>query len=242
MNSLVIEIPVISDLALVVMKRVIDQNEATQRIQDENAGPVPLAAALSDFFELASSLENGPQQVEPEIISEIADYALDLLDRHAHQLQVLDIHDQRDNMARIFVSLAIWFARRDAVMNNLAGPADGFANLVNGENDTSELATLALLIQEVLDSASDEMKLDQDRSDPWRSWRVLNLNAGIAATRSLDPELMQSTFDIIGRRLPYDMPGFFADGRRRMKGQAVPAPVIEMMEQYAQKWPDKLPH
>ena len=222
--------------------RVIDENEKTQRIQAEASGPLPLASALSDFFQLASSIENGAQEIEPEVITEITHYALDLLDRLAQQLRVLDIHDQRDPMARIFASLALWFARREATIDNLSGTAEGFASLVNGENDKSELARLTLLIQEVLQSASDELKRDEDRTDPWRPWRVLNLNSGIAATRSLDPLLMQQIFDSLGQHLPDDMPGFFADGRRRMKGQNVPDEIRSVMEQYAEKWPASLPH
>ena len=242
MNSLEINIPTVSDLALQVMMRVIDENEKTRRIQDEQSGPVALAAALSDFFQMASSIENGADGIEPEVITDISQYALELLDRLAQQLRVLDIHDQRDRMARIYVSLTLWFARRGAVIDNLAGTADGFANLVNGENDQAELAKLTLLIQEVLQVASSDMQKDEDRSDPWRPWRVLNLNSGIAATRALDPMLMQETFDLLEQRLPDDMPGFFADGRRRMKGQNVPDEIRAVMEQYADKWPTRLPH
>lgn len=242
MNSLRIEIPFISDLALQVMKRVIDENEVTQNITDEDSGPIPLASALSDFFQLASGLEHDDQRPDAETISELGHYALDLFDRLSYQLRQLDIHDQRDNLARVFASLAVWFARRDAVMDNLDGAADGFANLVNGENSAGELAKLSQMMDEVLEAATDEMKLDQDRSNPWRPWRVLNLNSGVAATRSLDAELMQSTFEKLGRRLPYDMPGFFADGKRQMDAQDVPQRVRDVMNRYAEKWPGKSPH
>ncbi|MGD2116826.1 MAG: hypothetical protein PVG66_00560 [Chromatiales bacterium] len=242
MSSLVIEIPAISDQTLEVMKRVIDENEKTQKITDAESGPLPLAAALSDFFQLASSVENGNQQLETDVISELAEYALDLLDRLAHQLWQLDIHDQGDNLARIYISLSVWFARRNAVLDNLQGSADGFANLVNRENNMDELANLSQLMDEILEAASDKLKMDEDRSNPWRPWRVLNLNSGVAATRSLNTRLMQATFEKLGRRLPYDMPGFFADGKRQMDAQDVPQEVRDLMTRYAEKWPEKSPH
>ena len=242
MSSLVIEIPPVSDLALVIMQRVIQENEKTQIITDPEAGPIPLASALSDFFQLASGLEHEGQQPGEEVMSELAHYALDLVDRLSYQLRQLDIHDQRDNLARVFVSLAVWFARHDAVLDNLGGTAEGFANLVNGENDQGELAALSRLIDEVLEGAAEQLKMDEDRSDTWRPWRVLNLNSGIAATRSLDTQLMEATFEKMGRRLPYDMPLFFADGRRKMDGQNVPQEVREVMDRYAEKWPAKSPH
>lgn len=242
MSSLAIEIPPVSDLALVIMQRVIQENERTQIITDPDAGPIPLASALSDFFQLASGLEHEGQQPGEEVMSELAHYALDLVDRLSYQLRQLDIHDQRDNLARVFVSLAVWFARHDAVLDNLGGTAEGFANLVNGENDQGELAALSRLIDEVLEGAAEQLKMDEDRSDAWRPWRVLNLNSGIAATRSLDTRLMEETFEKMGRRLPYDMPLFFADGRRKMDGQNVPQEVREVMDRYAEKWPAKSPH
>ena len=242
MSSLVIEIPAISNMALEIMKRVIDENEKTQKITDEQLGPLALGAALSDFFELASGLELQEQPVEVEAVSELAHYAMDLLDRMKSQLWYLDIHDERENQSRLFVSLAVWFARRNAIMDNLQGTADSFAILVNGENDGNELAGMSRLMDEVLQAASDEMQRDEDKSDPWRAWRVLNLNSGVAATRSLDTQLMESIFEKMEARLANDLPGFFADGKRQMDTQDVPQEVRDVMDRYAAKWPDISTH
>ena len=140
------------------------------------------------------------------------------------------------------LALAVWLVRRDAILNNLEGTADGFAMLTNGLSDPRELAEICLLMGEVLDAASVAQQTDTDRSNPWRPWRILNLNAGIAATRSLDPQLMEQTFEQLGRRLPHDMPGFLADGKRRMATQDIPAPVREIMDRFVGRWPDKPPH
>jgi hypothetical protein len=242
MCPLLIEMPTISDLALQTMTRVINENEKTQKIADRDSGPIALASALSDFFQLASGLEHEGQKPDAEVISELADYALDLLDRLSYQARQLDIHDQSENLACVFVSVAVWFARRDAILRNLDGAADGFANLINGTSESEQLALMSQLIDEVQEAASDELKIDEDRSNPWRPWRVLTLNSGIAATRSLDPALMSATFEKMGRRLPYDMSGFFADGKRQMDAQAVPQEVRDVMTQYAEKWPERSPH
>ena len=242
MSSLVIEIPVISDLALEIMKRVIDENEKTHKITDEQSGPIPLASAMSDFFQLASALENGEQLEDSAAISELAHYALDLVDRLQAQLWYLDIHDLRDRLSRLFASLAVWFARQDAILDNLNGAADSFAILVNGENDTAVLADMCRLMNEVLEAASNEIKMDEDRSDQFRPWRVLNLNSGVAATRSFDAKLMQETFERMERRLPHDLPGFFADGKRQVQMQEVPENVREVMTQFADKWATQLTH
>ncbi len=242
MTSLVIEIPVISDLALEIMKRAIDENEKTQKINDEQSGPIPLASAMSDFFQIASAVENGQQLEDDEAITELADYAIDLVDRLQSQLWYLDIHDQRDALSRLFASLAVWFARQHATLNNLNGAADSFAILVNGENDAATLASMSQMMDELLQAASDEIKMDQDRSDQFRPWRVLNLNAGVAATRSFDTQLMENTFENMGRRLSYDMPGFLADGKRQASTQQVPQEVVDILNRFAEKWPTPKPH
>ena len=239
MSSLDIETPAISNLALEIMKRAIDENEKTQKIENPELGPLPLASAMSDFFELATGLDEGEQLPDAAAMTELAHYTMDLLDRLASQLWHLDIHDQRDNMARLFVSLAVWFARRHAALENLQATADSFAILVNGENDSAALASLSQYIDEVLEAASEGIKTDEDRSDPWRPWRVLNLNSGVAATRSLDTQLMQDIFEKMELRLPYDLPGFFADGKRQMDEQDVPQEVRDVINKYAEKWPYK---
>ena len=242
MSSLVIEIPAISDLALDIVKRAIEENEKTQKIPDPDLGPLPLASALSDFFELAAGLEQQEQQPDNDSMTELSHYTLDLVDRLASQIWHLDIHNKRDNLARLFVCLAVWFARRDAKLENLQATADSFAILVNAENDAVELANMSRFIDEVLDAASDTIKADEDKTDPWRPWRVLNLNSGVAATRALEPELMESIFKKMEQRLPYDIPGFFADGKRQMDAQDVPQEVRDVMTRYAEKWPDKSQH
>jgi len=242
MTSLVIEIPAISDMALEVMKRVIDENEKTQAIDDPQGGPIPVANALSDFFQLASGLEQQGQQPDTETMTELAHYALDLFDRLSYQLRQLDIHDQRNNIAGVFVSSAAWFARRGAELDNLTGVADGFASLVNGTHAPAELVELAGLGNEILQAATEEIQLDADRSDPWRPWRVLNLNMGIAATRSLDVPVIRQTFETLERRVPHDLPGFFADGKRQMDQQDVPQEVRDVVTGFSEKWPMKAAH
>ena len=237
MSALVIEMPVISDYALQVMQAVFDENEKTKTITNKESGPTALAIALSDFFELASGLEHQGQELDGEVASELAYHAIDLVDRLSYQLRQLDIHDQRDNLAHVFASLAVWFARRGAVLDNLDGVADSFANLINGEDDANGLRELNAMVEEVLMAAAQAIQQDEDKSNPWRPWRVLNLNAGIAATRSLDTGLMQLTFEKLELRLPQDVAGFFADGKRQMDAQDVPQDVRDVMDQFAGKWP-----
>ncbi len=242
MNALVFEIDAISQLTLQIMQSVLAKNEQTQKLTEDGLGPLALANALSDFFMISSTLESGYNQLDDEQMNEFGDYGLDLLDRLSAQLRHLEVMDQRETQSRVYASLAIWLARHGAVLNKLEGIADGFAWIVNGLSDAGELAEMCKIMDEVTEAASEELTLDAERSNPWRPWRVLNLNTGIAATRSLDPQLMELTFDKLGRNLPYDMPEFLADGKRQMATQNVPDSVREVMDRYTEKWPTNPPH
>jgi hypothetical protein len=242
MSILISDIDSINDKALEVTKAIVDRNEATGKIDSPEAGPLAVASALSDFFEIATVIDQGGVVLDNEQLADFATHGLDLLDRLAYQLLVLEVMEHRQDMALIFASMGVWLARHDAVLTNLEGIADGFGYLTNGLQDQDALAEICHLMEEVAEAAADELRLDTDTSNPYRPWRVLNLNAGIAATRSLDPELMTQTFDNLGRRLPQDMPGFLADGRRQMMLQNVPEAVTEVMERYAERWPTAPAH
>jgi hypothetical protein len=154
----------------------------------------------------------------------------------------VEIMDKRETVARMFASMGVWMARRGATIDNLEGTADGFALVVNATSATDDLRDLCEFMEEVITASSLRLQLDEDRGDAWRPWRVINLNAGIAATRSLDPNLMEQTFERMSRRLPYDMPGFLADGLRQAAFQNVPDTVKEVMRRHMEKWPSKAPH
>ena len=53
---------------------------------------------------------------------------------------------------------------------------------------------------------------------------------------------MERTFDKMGRRLPYDMPGFLADGLRQTAFKNVPHAVTDVPRGYMEKWPANAAH
>lgn len=242
MNQLVFEIDAISELSLDIMQAIMGKEQEAQKIMGDAATPLELASALSDFFQFAAAVETGQTRMKQDELTEFGAYGLDLLDRQAYLVRKLELMTHRGRVFRMFPSLALWLVRRGATIDNLEGTADGFGMLVNGLSDKHALAEMCELMQEVIEAASDTLQMDEDKSNVWRPWRVINLNAGIAATRSLNPELMVSTFEKMGRRLPFDMSGFIADGNRQMQLQPVPDEVSEVMKQYAQKWPQGAYH
>ena len=242
MKNLTIKIDAISQLSLEIMQAILARDTEAQKIMNDDSGPLALASALSDFFQIAAQVETDEAYMESDDMKEFGSYGLDLLDRLDFLVRKLEIMDQRDTVSHVFPSLAVWLARHDAIIENLQGTADGFAMIVNGLTERQDLAEMCQIMEEVIEAASDKLQMDDDRSNPLRPWRIINLNSGIAATRSLDPELMEQTYEKLGRRLPYDMSGFLADGKMQMMAQNVPEAVSEVMNRYAEKWTSKPPH
>ena len=242
MNNLVIKIDAISQLALEIMQAILARDTEAQKIMNDKDGPLALASALSDFFQTAAALESDEAYMDSDDMTEFGSYGIDLLDRLDFLVRKLEIMDQRDNVSRVIPSLVIWLARHDAIIENLQGTADAFALLVNGLSEPQDLAYMCQIMDEAIAAASDKLQMDEDKSNEWRPWRIINLNSGIAATRSLDPELMENTFEKLGRRLPDDMPGFLADGKRQMIGQNIPEAVSAVMDRYVEKWSNKPTH
>ncbi|NCC38218.1 MAG: hypothetical protein EOM21_02055 [Gammaproteobacteria bacterium] len=238
---LVIENDAISDLALEVTQAVLAKQEEAQSVMEDPSGPLALARALSDFFQIAAALESGAG-LEPDELNALCGYGLDLLDRLDFLVRKIEIMDKRQTLARLFATMGVWIARRGATIDNLQGIADGFGMIVNGTSSAEDLSALCGFMEEVIDAASVRLQLDEDRGDAWRPWRVINLNAGIAATRSLDPRLMDRTFDKMARRLPYDMAGFLADGMRQAAVQQVPDEVKDVLRVHMERWPSKATH
>ena len=202
MNNLVFEIDAISQLALKIMKAILARDEEAKRIMQDDSGPRALASALSDFLEIAAAVETDECHLDSDELTEFGAYGLDILDRLDFLVRKLEIMDHRDYVSRVFPSLAVWLARRHAIIDNLKGTADGFGMLVNGLSEANDLAEMCQIMEEVIEATAEELQMDEDKSNEWRPWRVINLNSGIAATRSLDPALMERTFEKLGRHLP----------------------------------------
>ena len=126
-NVLVVEIDAISDLALEIMQAILARNEEAQAITEDESGPLALARALSDFFQISGGIESGSLHLEQDELDELTAYGLDLLDRLAFLVRKIEIMDKRDTVARMFASMGVWAARRGATIDNLEGTADPVA-------------------------------------------------------------------------------------------------------------------
>ena len=117
----------------------------------------------------------------------------------------------------------------DMVVNSLAGYANEIA-------EPYLLAELTRVIQEVIDACDSEISRDLEQTNMMRPWRILNLNYGIVATRSHQPELIEQAYDALVKNLPQDAREFFKEGLQQMDAIGYPEEVREVVERYNKMW------
>lgn len=210
--------------------------------------PDMLYTALDQLLDLLQIYENqgpdpGPcfqgEQTQPlqgRELSALGNYGLDLLDRLAHLARDRSLGTASTELEILAFSLGLWLARNDAEITSLEPVVNGLAKLASRKREPAFLEQLCLQISEVAEAVSPSISQDQGRANLARPWRVLLLNWGIVATRSLRPALMREAFDRLLEHLPEDAESFFREGMGQMETLDYPPHVREVMETYFETW------
>lgn len=168
-------------------------------------------------------------------ITEIGDFALGLLEAIVERVESASGHQNRDLM-RLAIPISLWVARHGGLINKLSLVVNSLAAWANELQDTVQIGELAKVIRDIIDAASGQVRRDLEQDNPMRPWRILNLNYGIVATRSHDPELMEEAFSVLVENLPQDARAFFREGMQQMKIVNYPPEVREVVERYDRIW------
>lgn len=240
MTQLIIDIHAIDALLSEIRETLGKQ--VTPGSERDNGDPPP-ARSLNHLRDLIDRLETTDAKgLDAQELSELGDYAQQLLGYLVSQASPLGLVDRLASLYRALASLSVWLARKGARFSDLEPVTNAFAALANQLHDTESLSRLCGLMGEVVDAAHPFIRQDQDRSNPGRPWRVLNLNRAIVATRSHDPALMDQVFRDLVSNLPEDAAGFFAEGMGQMEALNYPDPVRAVMQQYYNEWCNKTLH
>ena len=197
-----------------------------------------LNGMINGFEKLFAILDKVEQQDQPEdnpldvkSITEIGEYAFTLL----QELQAwctgtsLNFKDDTDQLA---LGFSLWVSGQGGKLFSLEPVVDAIAALANQTLEPQQLQNLFQNILQILDAVGDTIRQDLEKTNPYRPWRILNLNAGIIATRTHDPERMEVAFGYLLKNIPDDAPGFFAEGMEQMEKLDYPAHVRAVMNSY----------
>jgi hypothetical protein len=173
--------------------------------------------------------------LEEKDISQIGRYALDLLEAVVSHVQNKTGELDRE-LLRLSVPISLWVARHGGRLSQIDLLVNSLAGYANEVTDTHSLADLSVFIREVIDACDNEIHRDVEQTNNMRPWRILNLNYGIVATRSHQPELIQKAYDALIKNLPHDARQFFKEGMQQMDIVGYPDEVREVVERYNKMW------
>ena len=173
-------------------------------------------------------------------ISQIGDYALTLIEGLVGHLQAeagqAEPTQQHRDLTRLTVPIALWVAKHGGTVEQLELVVNSLAGYANDLREPLQLADLSCVFRDIISAVSDEVMQDLEQANPMRPWRILNLNYGIVATRSHDPELIEEAYASLVKNLPQDAREFFREGMQQMDIVGYPQEVREVVEKYDRMW------
>lgn len=199
-----------------------------------------LVQAMDECFNVMqrvdADLQRADAEMKPDDVTQIGDYALTLL----QELSILAANTglQAEMLAIQALSLPVtlWIAKHGGSFHQLETVVNAVANEANISQDTDELTDFALKLEPLMQAVDENIQQDVDNANPMRPWKILNINWGIVATRSHNPEVMRRVFDQLIKNIPEDARAFFAEGMKQMDIVGYPEHVREVMAEYSRDW------
>jgi hypothetical protein len=173
--------------------------------------------------------------LEEKDISQIGQFALDILEGIVALVQEKTGEQKRD-LLRLSIPVSLWVARHGGKLSQIDMLVNSLAGYANEVSDPQVLADLARIFREIIDACDDEIRRDLEQTNMMRPWRILNLNYGIIATRSHQPQLIEQAYDTLVKNLPQDARQFFKEGMQQMDIVGYPEEVRQVVERYNKMW------
>lgn len=240
MTKLEINLPELTDTMLALCESTRLEAESAQQTDPQLPEPSQICEGLNRFSDILRHLDQQTGSSKEQLDAndaeneyrELSDYGLDLLKQLGHWCDQLELTESRIALDEIIVTLGLWSARNLGPLHMIEPIVDALSKVANTTTDPAYLAELSQIYREIADAAAPMIKQDIDKSNPGRPWRILNLNYGIVATRSHQPEIMEQAFAQLLIRLPDDAAGFFTEGMEQMDIIGYPDHVRRVMEKY----------
>ncbi|NOQ89606.1 MAG: hypothetical protein GQ549_01525 [Gammaproteobacteria bacterium] len=173
--------------------------------------------------------------LEEKDISQIGQYTLDILEAMAAYVQNKSGEQNRE-LISLSIPASLWVARHGGKLSQIDMLVNSLAGYANELSEPHTLADLASVIKEIIDACDSDIRRDVEQTNMMRPWRILNLNYGIVATRSHQPEIIEEAYDALVKNLPHDARQFFKEGLQQMDAVGYPEVVREVVERYNKMW------
>lgn len=201
--------------------------------------PAQLVEAINQFIIIyekfgVTYVENSV--IKKDNISQIGEDAINCLHELGAWAERLNLPKEKAILDDIALTSARWVIRHQGEIRSLDVVVNMLASKANKTSDKTVLTALFQVMNDVIESASPELKSDLDKSDINRPWRMLNFNFSIVATRTLNKDLMTKAFDTLGRNFPEDCSQFFEEGLIQSEKAEYGPEIKSIMTEYFKKW------
>jgi hypothetical protein len=240
--------------------------QATEKYkQTAEVKPDQIATALEQFVDIMQMVEidyasklvvsNSPEKFtinyhdeseqEPlskDEISEIGNYGLELIQNLSEWAGNLDMPEEKHHLHAIMVVVALWVARRGGYLTTIDTVVDTLAAMANACYEPQILVELSDVMGELINAVSQDVKKQKAEAEGLQPWRILNINRGIIATRTHDPQIMEPVFDQLVHNIPEDASMFFEQGMQQVEELDYPTNVREVMNRYYRTYSARVLH
>ncbi|MCW8889304.1 MAG: hypothetical protein OQL20_01430 [Sedimenticola sp.] len=176
--------------------------------------------------------EYGDRLSDSSDASRVGGMVLELLDDIGQMAVSRGLVSTMQRMQQMSLPVALWIARHQGEIEKLDIVVNAIAAIANEDKSQRQLTELCHVITQVQASVSEKIRRDVEIDDPMRPWKILNLNWGIVATRTLSPHLMEVVFEALIHAIPSDAQAFFQEGMLQMDIVGYPDAVREVMTRY----------
>ncbi|HEC26724.1 MAG TPA: hypothetical protein ENI67_04860 [Gammaproteobacteria bacterium] len=213
-------------------KQLLEQSSDSDKSELAETGQAMVQALL--VIDRTSSAEDVLNEND---VNQIRDFLFSLLARFVSRAGDKQLPEVKDSFQRLYIPFSLWITEQQGTLIELEPVVDAFASFANQQHDTGTLSELSTAIGKILAAVPAQIREDiVDRNNPGRPWRILNLNRGIVATRSHNPEIMRQAYSDLVNNIPEDAREFFNEGQKQMEIVDYPDHVKEILQQYNDLW------
>lgn len=208
---------------------------------DADHSPALLEQAMRRLLELLAIVDKresgGDDPPRQDVdIDELGDYAIHLLADLASAAGALQLLEESRQLEDLTLPMALWIAHHDGELRTLEPVVNALARLANTLREPSQLAQLYQTACELHRAVDERVRMDPEKGNPGRPWRLLTMNQAIIATRSHQPALMDEAYRLLIEALPEEAPRFFEEGMQQMEALNYPRAVKQVVARYYDLW------
>jgi hypothetical protein len=210
---------------------------------DKDSNPQTLKQAYNQLCDVIERIEASPaNQLLSDELNEIANNGIELHIESLQWAEHLRAQAIVPELKKSLISLAAWAGRHHCELEQIEVIVNILGEYCNQVREPKELEDIAYLSMDVIASVPKKIKLDRDKNNPGRPWRILLLNNAIIATRSNQDNLIEQAYQLIGQYLPEDATDFFSQALKQMDIVGYPDNVRILVRRYYELWTNKTQH